>query len=171
MVKIVCDLPSPSKWHWIIFLPATLDKETKKWPISDSFKDQFDAIKFTYKASLLAIYKDERFIELLLTNSALKKLTRQGPFQHPPLLYQWLQHFFCNSPTDLNSEECSLFFFLTLQTKKCSGRTYMPQKLQTFTLVFYHSHSTLFFNFTHASEYRNKFWTFSDGRWQNWSQR
>ena len=72
MVKIVCRLPSPSKWHWIKFLPATLDEETKKWPISDGFKDQFDAIKFTYKASLLAIYKDERFIEPLLTNSALK---------------------------------------------------------------------------------------------------
>ena len=72
MVKIVCNLPSPSKWHWIIFLPATLDEETKKWPISDGFKDQFDAIKFMYKASLLAIYKDESFIEPLLANSALK---------------------------------------------------------------------------------------------------
>ena len=100
-----------------------------------------------------------------------KKLARRGPFQHPPLPYQWLWHLCCNSPTDHNSEECSMFFFLALQTKKCSGRTYTPQKLRTFTLIFYHSHSIHFFDFAHALEYRNKFWTFSDSRWQNHSRR
>ena len=55
-----------------IDLAAVLDEETERWPVPPPLRGELDRIKFEYRAVPLPVYVNDKFVEPVNVNSAIK---------------------------------------------------------------------------------------------------